>query len=220
MSSQVSTSTEGESEIEIDCDFDFDAWIKKYELTEIKELFIKHNATSLSTLTLSSSQFQKLMVDPILFTKPVYIQKILSAMQHLSLSHITYIIPYIYGHIKSSVTMLCVVYICSRVVISDEEQKVIDDIEMQSKCLSQIDQEISELGEELPKSITRIKQEKLKKIKIMEAKINRTCNNIIDAVKTKQNSVLNQLNQIKINVNQQDTLENDEKKIRKGEERT
>ena len=84
MSSQVVTSKEGENENE----FDFNSWIDKWELVEVKDLFIKHKVTTPSTLTLSSPQFQSLMIDPILFTKPTYIQKILTAMQNTSLSNI------------------------------------------------------------------------------------------------------------------------------------
>ena len=78
MSSQVVTSNEGENENE----FDFNAWIIKWELSQIKYLFIKHNATTPSTLTVSSPEFQSLIIDPVLFSMPTYIQKLWRAMQN------------------------------------------------------------------------------------------------------------------------------------------
>ena len=83
MSSQVVTSNEGENENQ----FNFDAWIDKWDLSEIKELFIKHNVTTTSTLQLTSTEFQSLMTDPSLFTKSNEIPKIMNAMQTMSFSN-------------------------------------------------------------------------------------------------------------------------------------
>ena len=88
MSSQVVTPNEGENQIE----FDFESWIVKWELVEIKNLFIKHNATTLSTLIVSSPQFQSLIIDPTLLSLPVYIPKLFNAMQNTSLSVFMYIL--------------------------------------------------------------------------------------------------------------------------------
>ena len=87
MSSQVVTSTEGENE-----SFDFVKWINKHQLQEIKDLFIKHNATTPSTLTISSPQLQALMMDPILLSQPIYIQKILNAMTNIQFRYHMYFV--------------------------------------------------------------------------------------------------------------------------------
>ena len=83
MSSQVVTSNEGEKNQN---QFNFESWIVKWKLVEIKDLFIKHNATTRNALKTSSSQFQSMIIDPVLLMKPQYIPKILLALQDISLS--------------------------------------------------------------------------------------------------------------------------------------
>ena len=66
--------------------FNFNTWIIQNDLIEVKDLFIKHNVTTTSTLQLTSSEFQSLMTDPLLFTNTKQIPKIMNAMQTMSFS--------------------------------------------------------------------------------------------------------------------------------------
>ena len=88
MSSQVVTTTEGENDNQRNnkSRFNFEDWINKNDLNKVKELFIKHNATTILTLNLSSLQLQSLMTDPLLLSKPQQIPKIMNAIQSISLS--------------------------------------------------------------------------------------------------------------------------------------
>ncbi len=61
-------------------------WIIKHDLVEVKELFAKHNATTITALKLTSTEFKSLMTDPTLFSKAHTIPKIMDAMQSMSLS--------------------------------------------------------------------------------------------------------------------------------------
>ena len=83
MSSQVATlndNDEGENE---DKNFNFDNWVNKWELNEIKYLFKTHNALTVSALNVASTELQGLMVDPELLSNPMYIPKLMKAVQHL-----------------------------------------------------------------------------------------------------------------------------------------
>ncbi len=56
MNSQIATAITDDSEGDT---FNFDNWIIKHDLISIKDLFVKHNATTLAILTnLSSPQLQ------------------------------------------------------------------------------------------------------------------------------------------------------------------
>ena len=94
MSSQVVTSAEGENDNKQNNQkqFNFDDWISKNGLNSVKELFIKHNAITIASLNLSSSQLQSLMTDPVLFGQHAQeIPKIMNAVQIISLGLYQYI---------------------------------------------------------------------------------------------------------------------------------
>eukprot|EP01083_Nonionella_stella_P270091 914269_1 len=75
MSAQVMTNQEGELE------FNFETWIRKNNLTEIKDLFIKHKVTKQATLQLGSPQFMALMSDSeLLSNKSSMIPNIIQAL--------------------------------------------------------------------------------------------------------------------------------------------
>ncbi len=62
--SQVATAITDEGE-----DFNFDLWISQNNLSDIKNIFVKHKATSLSSLSLTSPALQSVMADQQLFLK-------------------------------------------------------------------------------------------------------------------------------------------------------
>eukprot|EP01084_Bolivina_argentea_P317650 550782_1 len=185
MSSQVSTSKEGEG------DFNFDNWIIQHDLVEVKELFVKHNATTITTLKFTSTELQSLMSDAALFTKSHTIPKIMNAVQTMS---------------KESII---------KVVIGEDEQKVIDTIEENLKGIDKFEAVSNKLNDDLPKSILRINNEKLKQINISINKVNKTFDNILNIVKRKKENILNKLNDIKskINNNNNNNNNNDEKEV-------
>eukprot|EP01084_Bolivina_argentea_P317652 550785_1 len=190
MSSQVSTSKEGER------DFNFDNWIIKHDLVEVKELFIKHNATRIAALKLTSTEFQSLMTDPVLFSKAHAMPKILNAMQSMS-------------------TVVVKTESIIKVVIGEDEQKIIDTIEENLKSIDKFEAVSNKLNDDLPKSILRINNEKLKQINISINKVNKTFDNILNIVKRKKENILNKLNDIKskINNNNNNNNNNDEKEV-------
>eukprot|EP01083_Nonionella_stella_P148510 470219_1 len=115
MSAQVMTSQEGELE------FNFETWIRKSNLTEIKDLFIKHKVTKQATLQLGSPQFMALMSDPELLTnKSSMIPRIIQALQSVN------------APIEANPR--------SRVVITETEETAMDNAESEcGKTLKDID---------------------------------------------------------------------------------
>eukprot|EP01084_Bolivina_argentea_P024965 46466_1 len=78
--SQVATAITDEGE-----DFNFDSWISQNSLSDIKNIFIKHNATSLSSLSLTSPALQSVMTDQQLLLKhSTKIPLIMIAIQKLT----------------------------------------------------------------------------------------------------------------------------------------
>eukprot|EP01084_Bolivina_argentea_P317857 551126_1 len=175
MRSQFETQ-EGES-------WNFDTWIIKHQLSEAKELFIKHNATTSSTLKLTSPQFQSMMTDPALFSKSHIIPKIMNAMQNMSA--------------ESIVT----------VVIDDDEQNIIDTIQSNIQTVNKFEIDSNKLKSDLSKSKLKINNERLQKTEPLKIKINKIFNDLTLAVKKKKEEILNQID------NMQQINDDDEKKV-------
>jgi hypothetical protein len=78
--------TSGKSEGDNDADFDFDGWLNHNNLSDLKQLFIDHHLTELSTLSPNNPNFSGLLTDqrmvaqmhklPIIFTAVHNLQKI------------------------------------------------------------------------------------------------------------------------------------------------
>ncbi len=67
--------------------FNFNNWVIQNDLVSIKDLFVKHDATTLSTLkNFTSPQLQAVMTDKELFLKPQMMVKIMNAVPKLLLS--------------------------------------------------------------------------------------------------------------------------------------
>eukprot|EP01084_Bolivina_argentea_P000299 571_1 len=184
MSSQViqNTSKEGES------GFNFDKWINDSGLLDIKELFIKHNATTCKTLTFVSVEIQTMMTDPELLAQPLMIPKIMSALHNIS----SYVVT---------------------IVISEAEQAVIDLLKQNLKLLDKINTDLQTLKIEYPKSKQKLYNQKMKQIKTVKTKINSTFDHLFDALNKRKQFLLQQVNNIKLTQNTYDEKKkNDDEK--------
>ena len=63
--------------------FKFDDWLQMNNLTDFKQLFIKHNMIKPSALSITSNAFKNMMHDKQLLSKPDYIPKIIDALHTL-----------------------------------------------------------------------------------------------------------------------------------------
>eukprot|EP01084_Bolivina_argentea_P189544 325950_1 len=119
--------------------FDFEEWISGNGLQTIKNIFKHHGATTADTLQITSEPFQSLMQDNRLFAQAQMIPKILNAVQQIT--------------IQSNPV---------RVVISEEEQLVIDNIEEHLKKIKQVENQTNSLTDKLSNSSSNIKKKKKK----------------------------------------------------------
>eukprot|EP01083_Nonionella_stella_P248159 859500_1 len=153
--------------------FNFNQWIIKYELLSVQELFIKHAATTKSTLQFFSPSIQSFMCDPLVLSQPLMLPKIMNALHNISVSVVT-------------------------IVISKEEQAVIDGINLNMKTLEGMQEEVNMLKVEYPKSRERAQESQMEQIETVSAKINTTFNQLFDAFTQRRQSLLKELNCFKL----------------------
>ena len=99
------------------------------------------------------------------------------------------------------------------VIVSEEEYEVMDKIEMNLKELDEIQSDLNELNEKLPKSLNRIKQEKLKQTEIAHKKIMDLFDNIDIAVDIAKQKFIKEINGIKENITSMTNDDNKENDI-------
>eukprot|EP01084_Bolivina_argentea_P215845 366540_1 len=187
MSSQVISETSNEGEN----GFNFEQWITDNALQDIQSLFIKHNATTSKKLTLVSVEIQTLMTDPELLAKPQMIPKIMSGIHNIS----TYVIT---------------------IILSQEEQNVMDTIKQNLKSLEETEHELNKLKHEYPKSKQNVDNRKLEQIKKTKTKINEIFDNLFNALNKRKQALVDQLNVLSLdknNYNNNDCKDDDEKEI-------
>eukprot|EP01084_Bolivina_argentea_P236076 397059_1 len=178
MSAQVYTSTEGEN----DSNFNFEEWVNDNELSEIKQLLIKHKVTTKSALSFNSAQFQSLMSDPELYKTP-------------------HMIPIVTNAIKND---------DSYIIVSEEEHIVMDSIKKNLKKLQQIEEEINALKQTYPKSAQTKQNIILSHTEKTKQKINNIFNNINKVVENKRNALLNELMNVTSDLNDQNNEAKDD----------
>eukprot|EP01083_Nonionella_stella_P219498 786227_1 len=163
MSSLVSvTSThDGEQQEGTEYGFNFDEWIIANELESVKQILIKHKANTLSTLRFDAPEFQSVWTDAQLFTKPQLISKLTSAVHNIS-----------------------------KIVVADDEQKVIDCIKQNLKALKQTQREIEKLRASHSTSIARINASKLKQLAQSERKVNEIFDSLCDILNDRRQAIL------------------------------
>eukprot|EP01084_Bolivina_argentea_P207190 353552_1 len=182
--SQVATTVEGESE------FNFNEWITQNELESVKELLTKHNATTPETLSMNASEFQKFMSDPQLFTKSHMIPKILGAVHNIMM--------------KESLI---------KIIVSEQEAEVIDNIHKNIKSLNNAKKKIETLRKQHPKSITNIQNQKLEKLATTKQKVNVTFDNLCNIINKRRKILIDEIDAIKneILANQNNSNDDDAK---------
>eukprot|EP01083_Nonionella_stella_P104034 297728_1 len=193
MNSQIATAITDDGEGDT---FNFDNWIIKHDLISIKDLFVKHNATTLAILiNLSSPQLQALMIDHQLLSKPQMLIKIMNGVQTLLVTT---------ENDTSKPSIL-------KVIISEKEQLVINTIEASLESLYEMEVVLNSLSEEYPKSLNRINSDKLEKIEIAIQKTNKIFDGISDAINNKRENVLSKLNTMKSQINNDSYDKDDDK---------
>ena len=90
-------SLETNNEGELKFAFNFNQWISSNNLTEIKDIFIKHNATTMSTLKYTSKEFKSLMMDQDILQKSYLIPSIMGAIQNLFIQYETLSILFVHN---------------------------------------------------------------------------------------------------------------------------
>eukprot|EP00483_Globobulimina_turgida_P008214 UN08230 len=175
------TAKEGEG------DFNFDAWVHANNLAEIKDLFIKHKATTPQTFKFTSQQFKNLMVDPQLFAKSYMIPRVYDAMQKI----------HVYDQPKQ------------RVVITEDEEIAMEEMKENLRKAKDVEKELNDLKEKYPKSLKRIKDVKLREIQQTKNKINKSFQDLKNALYVKRVNLLKKVQQIE---QQQENESCDDKK--------
>eukprot|EP01083_Nonionella_stella_P260700 888535_1 len=88
--------------------FSFDEWIIENGLEAIKQILIKHNANTLSTLKFDAAEFQTVVIDTqLLTTKAHMLPKLMNAVHNISKIVVTKVVTNV-------------------VHVTDDEQEVID----------------------------------------------------------------------------------------------
>jgi len=152
--------------------FNFNVWASKNELDDnLQRLFQKHGATSPDTMTLTSPQIHALMAE-LGQSQPHLIGTVLSAINDIGSAKI------------------------KKIVISEEEQMVIDSITENLKTLDQTQHELLELKQSYPESVTRIKQDKLTKIEAARVKVNDTFDALCGRLQQQKHQILEQIDHI------------------------
>eukprot|EP01083_Nonionella_stella_P174251 603550_1 len=165
MNAQVLTSKEGE------IDFNFETWIAKNNLTQIKDLFIKHKVTKQAALQFGSPQFMALMSDPeLLNNKSSMIPRIIQALQSV----------YVTIEAKFAAKPR------GRVVITEAEETAMDNAEIEcEKTLNDI-HAFTEAIENTKRNHTQCEQQ-----------INVMFESFVSALKRRQKKLLRKLNEVK-----------------------
>eukprot|EP01084_Bolivina_argentea_P010623 19801_1 len=182
MAFSVAITEEGEQNDE----FNFHTWIIKNELEIVKDLLIKHNATSPNTLTTNAPEFQKFMSDKELFSKSHMIPKILSAIHN----------------IETPPSLI-------KIIVYQQEQEVIDQINENIKLLHKTQKQIEQLKKTYPKTIENIINQKTEKINATKIKINKIFDDLSELLNARKKQILHEIDAI--NVNNEFLNDNDEK---------
>ena len=156
------TTAEGEG-------FNFNQWLVDNDLLTLKDLFIKHEATTATTLQISSPEMQRLMVDPDFLSQPQMVPKLVMATHHLDVA-------------EKIIT----------VVLSEKEQAVIDKIKRESKVLDQIDEDVDNWQFELEAH----RNFKRKRIVLVTSQINGIFDELFAALTERKQSLLGQIKEI------------------------
>eukprot|EP01084_Bolivina_argentea_P130670 230678_1 len=168
--------------------FNFDHWITENGLNDIRHVFIKHDMITTEALSMHSESFKKFICDPQLMTNHSHLMPIaISAMQNLA----TYVPP-----TPSSLD--------SFVVISEEENAVMESIKCNISKLSQIETELHELKVQYPESIEKRRNEELKQIENAQNKVMHTFDKISHALSIKKQIILKKLDNVKHDVTSED----------------
>ena len=157
------TTAEGEG-------FNFNQWLIDNDLLTIKELFIKHGATTTTTLQISSPEMQSLMVDPDFLSQPQMVPKLVMATHHLDVA-------------EKIIT----------VVLSEKEQAVVERIKREFGKADQLEKEVSRLKTDYPKSQIHFENAKKKRIAAVTAQINVTFNALFAALSYRKEHLLQRL---------------------------
>eukprot|EP01083_Nonionella_stella_P091488 255811_1 len=181
----VTLPNEGEEDgVESEHGFNFDEWITQNELESVKQILIEHKATRLSTLSFDAVEFQSVMIDAQLLTNKAHmLPKLMKAV---------YSIAKIVVH------------------IADDEQEVIDCIKQKLNSLKKTQQDIEKLRVDHPSSIARVNASKLEQLVQSESKVNEIFNSLCDILNDRRKAILNEIDDIKSNVKQND---DDEKEV-------
>ena len=145
------------------------------------------SSNSQHRIAITSSEIQQLMADPELLSQPQMVPKIMVALHHLST--------------VSVVT----------IVLSEKEQAVIDGIKSKLKTLDEVQEEVNRLKSEYPQSQQRVENLKTTQFEAVTVQIKETFDPLISALTLRKQSLLNQLNDIKLAMeSEHDELKEDE----------
>ena len=162
--------------------FNFHQWMIDNKLLTLKNLFIKHGATNATTLQISSPEMQRLMIDPDFLSQPQMVPKIVMATHHLDV-------------FENIVT----------VVLSEEEQAVINRIKRELEAADQMKNEATHLKSEYPKRRKEFENSKRKRIVAVTDQINETFDALFAALSKRKEDLLHRLHGI------ESQYDNDEK---------
>ena len=168
MSSQLLSNTTNKGEN----GFDFNKWIIDNQLTQLRQVFIDHNATTSERLTLLSPEIQKVMTDQRILGTPQCIPTVMKALHNIDN------------------------YMITR-ALSQEEQSVINSIKASLESLDETEIEFNKLKQEY--LFNQIQTTKI--CHAIITKINEAFDILIGALNKRKKELLDKVNNIESKAN-------------------
>lgn len=160
--------------------FDFDIWIDDNGLSELKPVFEKHGATSPSTMTMTSPAMHSLIAE-LGKTEPENIGTVLSAINKIS-----------------SATL-------EKIVVSKEEQRVIQSITENLQILDEEQEAFQKLQKEhhteIARLMTRLNDDQLPRIENMKTKVNDSFNELSRRMQRRKQVILKEIETMNSDLN-------------------
>ena len=164
------TSAEGEG-------FNFNQWLIQNDLLGFKQLFIKHGATSTLTLQVTAPEMQSMMADADFYAQPQQIPNLMTAIHRLAIT------------VEKTVVT---------VVLSEKEQAVIDGIKLNLKSINEMEENVNRLKSEFPSNQQQIENMETQQLEAVASKINKKFDALFAALTQRKQSLLDQLNALKL----------------------
>eukprot|EP01084_Bolivina_argentea_P311323 538875_1 len=154
--------------------FDFDTWVLNNDLTQIKDVLIKHNLDNITNLSTQSIAFATFISDPILYQSHAHlIAKIITSIQQLATNEITPGQAY--------------------VVISETEENILKALQTNLDQLDDKEIYTQNINKKYKQSIQDVQTCKTEKINTVENKIKSYFEKVVNQLNNKKQQLLTEV---------------------------